>query len=107
MYDVFMQEPWGPKHVGHAYALLREAILKAGSSGGREPVSFSALQSGERWFISHLVTTWYLGIYYHEQRPTRRITLIGALMYEAARGIAPTPYFESVGFGAWSEPPKS
>jgi hypothetical protein len=107
LYQVFMEEPWGTKHVGHAYAVFRNALLKADQAAGeRAPVELSALDAGERWFVAHLVTTWYLGIYYHEQRPTRRITLAGALMYDAVRGVVPIPYHDSIGFGGWTEPPK-
>ena len=109
MYEIFMEEPWGPKHIGHAYATLYEALAHTGEKleERREPPPVSRLGSGERWFVSHLVTTWYLGIYYHEQRPTRRITRSGALMYAALRGLAPVPYTESSGYGAWAVPPSN
>ena len=54
----------------------------------------AALAPGERWFVSHLVSIWYLGVYYHEQRSIQRITSDGALMYEAVRGLLPAPYVE-------------
>lgn len=106
MFEVFKQEPYGPKHIGTAYAVLREEMLRRTASGQRENgVPLTALGSNERWFVGHLVTTWYLGIYYHPERPTQRITLEGALMYDAARGLVPVPFRDAVGFGAWAEPP--
>ena len=60
---------------------------------------------GQAWFTSHLLSTWYLGIYYHEQRPTRRVAYETALMFDAIRGRLPIPFVEATGFGVWSEPP--
>jgi|SRR5688572_14398444 hypothetical protein len=105
LFAVFSDEPWGPKHIGHAYAVLRSELAQAGAGSGTTPVSVSGLGEGERWFVSHLVTTWYLGVYYHEQRPTQRITYAGALMFDAVRGLLPITYFESVGYGKWINPP--
>jgi hypothetical protein len=106
MYEVFADEPWGRKHIGHAYAALREAIAReAWSPRSGDTPPLARLDPGERWFVSHLVTTWYLGIYYHEQRPTQRITHDGALMYTALKDLAPVPYVEGYGFGRWADPP--
>jgi hypothetical protein len=63
------------------------------------------LDDGEKWFINHLLTTWYLGIYYHEQRPMQLISREKALIFDAARGAIPIPLFEATGFGAWVDPP--
>jgi len=106
MYDVFMAEPWGPKHIAEAYAGLRRAVVtRLGKASSKRAAPADVLESGERWFVSHLVTTWYLGVYFHEQRPTQRITLDGALMYDAMRGILVKPYVESMGYGRWVDPP--
>jgi hypothetical protein len=106
MYSVFMAEPWGPKHIGTAYARLRQAIIaRSKVLNDAEPVPLDDLDSGEKWFVSHLLVTWYLGVYYHEQRPTQRITLDGALMFDAVRGLMPKPFIEDVGFGAWADVP--
>jgi hypothetical protein len=106
-FELFMAEPWGPKHIGTAYALLRNAVLARAQRGGREAVEQAALPAGERWFISHVVTTWYIGVYYHPERPTEWITLHGAVMYDAAGAIVPKPYEESVGYGNWARIPKA
>ncbi len=106
MFPVFVTEPWGAMHIGHAYAKLRAAAIKTGSRlRDRPAANLSDLTPGERWFVSHLITTWYLGIYYHEQRPTQRITRSGALMYAALRGVAPTPYVGNTGYAAWAVVP--
>lgn len=105
LYDLFMAEPWGPKHIGTAYAALRETFTKRGQRGGKEMVAQTPLPVGEQWFISHLVTTWYVGVYYHPERPTRWITLRGAMMFRAVRDLIPERFYESVGFGGWTNPP--
>jgi len=106
MYRLFMDEPWGPKHIHTAYAALRAAIIERNHRADRTaPAPLKMLGPHETWFISHLVTTWYLGIYYHEQRPTQRVTYAHALMFEAIRGTLPIPYLENTGYGAWAELP--
>ncbi len=106
LYDVFMDEPWGPQHIGGAYAGLYAAIARetwTWTKGRMAPVA--RLDDGQRWFVSHLATTWYLGVYYHEQRAPLRIARGGALMHAALRGLAPAPYAEAAGFGRWSDRP--
>ncbi len=106
MYEVFMDEPRGPRHIGRTYARLREAIARqAWNPQERRAAPVARLDADERWFVSHLVTTWYLGIYYHMERPTQLITYEDALMYDAMRGLIPKPFFESVGYGRWAELP--
>jgi Membrane bound FAD containing D-sorbitol dehydrogenase len=105
LFDVFSDEPWGLKHIGHAYAVLRNEVVAANNRKQDGPAPLSRLGEGEQWFVGHLVTTWYLGIYYHEQRPTQRITYAGALMFDAVTGLLPVTYFESVGYGSWIAPP--
>lgn len=105
LYDLFMAEPYGSKHISTCYAGLRETFSKRGERGGKDTVAQTKLAYGETWFISHLVTTWYVGAYYHPERPTQWIMLQEAMMYRSARELIPKPYFESVGFGSWANPP--
>jgi D-sorbitol dehydrogenase-like protein len=105
MYEIFMDEPWGPKHIGTAYAVLYRALGQAKSENWKLAEWLPLLGPGEKWFVSHLITTYYLGIYYHEQRPTRRVTYEDAAMFDAIRGILPVPFLESTGFGTWTDPP--
>jgi hypothetical protein len=105
LYQLFLDEPWGAKHIATAYAALREVLIARKSRGGMDAVAKAKLPQGEIWFISHLATTWYVGVYYHPGRPTRWITLEHALMFDAARDIYPTRFRDNVGFGAWAAPP--
>lgn len=97
MYKVFMAEPWGPEHMAGLYAKLTAAL-----KGGKP----ATLTQGEAWFARHLLSTWYLGIYYHEERPVQRITYEHALMFRVLQGKLPVPYLEATGFGKWAEAPE-
>ena len=94
MYALFMDEPWAPEHISHTYLKLAAKLNNAPA----EP-----FDEGEAWFISHLLTTWYLGIYYHEQRPTQRVLYEKALMFEAVKDIVPVPLVDATGFAGWTK----
>ena len=107
MHKVFLDEPWGAEHIVRLYRKIRQALEK-GVTREKSPGMKDAdwkLDDAEKWFAEHLLTTWYLGIYYHQERPTRRITYENALMFAAIEGVLPIPLIEPVGFGNWSEPP--
>jgi hypothetical protein len=105
MYPVFMEEPWGPKHIATAYEGLRKALARApGPCSAPELIGAGALGKGERWFCAHLLTTWYLGIYYHE-RKTVRLLYDDALMWESVRGLTTIPGLTGGPPGYWTKPP--
>lgn len=106
LYPVFMKEPWGTKHISTAFAEIRDALT------GRTPppalpeiITSGALGEGEAWFVKHLLTTWYLGIYYHETGD-RRLLYEGALMFEAIADTHPIPGFSDREYGFWAEKPE-
>jgi hypothetical protein len=108
MFTVFMDEPWGPEHIKSTYrALYATTIAQAGKQDVPELLEGVKLTKGERWFFSHLLTTWYLGIYYHEERTTQRITYEGALMYDSLQGAIPIWFIGERKPGYWTEPPKA
>lgn len=108
MFKVFMDEPWGPEHIKSAYRALYTAIVAhSGKQEFPDLLEGVKLTKGERWFISHLLTTWYLGVYYHEERPTQRITFEGALMYEVLQGAMPIWFTGERVPGNWREPPSA
>jgi hypothetical protein len=105
IYQAFMQEPWGPLHIRSAYAALcGDAAPGSQDTGARHAAPLENLAADDQWFVSHLVSTWYLGVYYLENQLPQRMTYEGALMYRALHGLIPAP-FQSVGFGKWTEPP--
>lgn len=95
LYDVFMKEPWGVEHMTGLYAKLQSAL-----AGKKQE-----LTEGEKWFSGHLLTTWYLGVYYHESSPPLRLAYDTALMFRAGDGVIPVPLVESVSYGDWAKKP--
>ena len=59
--------------------------------------------SGERWFIGHLLVTWYTGVYYHAVG-NQRVGFEESLMHRALADMrtAPTICREA---GFWAAPP--
>lgn len=107
MYDIFKDEPWSQEHAAGIHRKIT-GFLAQDFTKKRPPVTDESWKftDGEKWFAEHLLTTWYLGIYYHQDRPTQRVLYEEALMYEALDGILPIPFLENVGFGAWTAPPE-
>ena len=108
MFAVFMDEPWGPEHIKSTYRALHTAtVAQAGKQEMPELLEGVTLTKGERWFVSHLLTTWYVGVYYHEERPDQRITFEGALMYEVLQNSL-FPWFSGERVPAyWTNPPQA
>lgn len=106
LYPLFLEEPWGAYHIRSTYAELRAALKQADSTSGRlHPAASGVLGKGQAWFASHVLTSWYLGVYYHERTAPIRVMHAEALMFDAAGDALPRPYVEATGFGAWGELP--
>jgi len=105
LYPVFMQEPWGPKHIATAFTEIYDVLTNA-----EGPLSVAAIVrdgqigEGETWFVSHLLTTWYLGIYYHEAR-VERLLYEDALMWERVGAWKVIPGIPSETSRQWMDPP--
>lgn len=104
--ELIRAEPWGENHL----AQIGRRVLPVFSD---IPLSTAARQQlfdsrrfseGERWFIGHLLTTWFIGIYYH-QTGDHLIDYRGALMHVALQDIRSIPGHCDGVFGFWSEPP--
>ena len=105
-YEVFSEEPWAAKHVNDLYALLLDKLQGTAAADS----ALALLQKGDLdgandWFARHLLTTWYLGIYYHE-RQTTRVTYEGALMWRVVEDVAPIPGMSDLEYGYWLNPPE-
>ncbi len=100
MYKVFISEPWGKEHIISLYNKLVQNFSNPNSQKIK-------LNDGEKWFTNHLLTTWYLGVYYHQERPTKRITYEFALQHQLINDIIPIPFIEAGGFNSWEEEPRS
>jgi hypothetical protein len=93
IYDTILAEPWGPQHI----ATLLHTVQSKPANGDLTP--------DEKWFASHVLTTWYTGIYFYEHRDEQRMSFAVALMYDAVRTVMPTPFSASSGYAAWATPP--
>ena len=80
---------------------LRQTKSKEEQCKVIKPADFSA---DEQWFISHLMLTWYTGVYFHESG-NFNVTLQHALMYQNISQYRQPPTFCSGAPGSWSEPP--
>lgn len=101
MYPLFLDEPLGRQHIRSTYAQL-SSLATTTNPDGRDPKAM--LGKGEAWFASHLLTTWYLGVYYHERMPPHRVAYAEALMFDAVAREMPRRYVDAVGYGAWCHP---
>lgn len=105
LYPLFMEEPWGPKHIATAYEGLTKALTKGpGACSAPQLIASGALGKGEAWFCAHLLVTWYMGIYYHERKIVR-VLYEQALMWEPVRGLTNILGLTGGKPGYWSEPP--
>ncbi|MDP2821982.1 MAG: sugar dehydrogenase complex small subunit [Sulfuritalea sp.] len=106
MYPLFLDEPWGAHHIHSTYIQLW-GLLKPSTTNANpaQPALSSVLGKGQAWFAAHLLTTWYLGVYYHERMPPLRVAHAEALMFDCLHPEIPRPFAESTGFGEWGNPP--
>ncbi|MDX8401729.1 MAG: sugar dehydrogenase complex small subunit [Mariprofundaceae bacterium] len=92
-----LAEPWGASH-------LQRLRVKQGSLLREGRWRLEALDEGERWFLSHLLTTLVTGVYFHE-RGNRALAWDDALMHAALADVRPVPLACTGRFGDWSRPP--
>lgn len=105
MFPFFMEEPYGPKHIAETYARILNGLSDPQlPKTVPELLAMGYLNSAETWFADHVLTTWYLGIYYHE-RLVKRLTYEGSLMWEAVADLVPIQGFSDKEHGYWAKPP--
>lgn len=105
-YDVLQNEPWGKEHISRTYLKIREAAeTRKGETNVPQLMQDKTLDETETWFVSHLLTTYYLGVYYHEEREDTRLFYEEALMHDAIEGLAPIRLSGSTPFGEWNGKP--
>lgn len=107
IFELMAAEPWGREHISAVYGKI---LAQARSDGTARPmhdlIDEGLLTSGEMWFVNHLLTTWYLGIYYHESRSEPvRVSFETSLMWDALDGYMTPPGFSESGPGDWGDLP--
>jgi len=102
IYKLISEEPWGTQHLHQVYSKIYE-MNKKGISINEilKPKSFN---KGEAWFISHLLMTWYTGIYFHT-KINKAISFQHALMYRKLSHIRQPPTYCGGTPGFWAKPP--
>ncbi|MDD2721894.1 MAG: sugar dehydrogenase complex small subunit [Gallionella sp.] len=102
IYDHLRAEPWGREHLEQIAVKLSPLLMAESMVIPRwqllHPTRFTET---DHWFIQHILTTWYTGIYYFEDT-SLFIAYQRALMNVALRDVMPTPGFSDMEFGAWS-----
>ena len=99
---------WG--HMLDSYRpILRDLMAKAADGHVTEDEPRMRMSYGkdcdlEKWFLHHIITTWYLGIYYHDKR-TERVLYEDALMWDAVSDMVPAAGFSTGEYGYWENPP--
>jgi hypothetical protein len=104
LFPYFAEEPWGLDNLARTLDLLLAGLRKPGAPQRTATEIVPELDPDTRWFAEHVLTTWYLGIYYHE-RLVRRVLYEDALQWEAVKGLVPIPGMSGQAFGYWTEPP--
>ena len=104
-YLLFQQEPWGKEHIATTFQQIQDAIEETPTSVP-ELMRSGALGEGQTWFASHMLATWYFGIYYHESSEPVRVAFEQALMWHSLDGLVEAPGFSTLDPGAWSKPPR-
>jgi len=105
IYQLIMDEPYGIEHLNRVYMQLKLQQTKAKEEQRIviKPANFSG---GNKWFISHLLLTWYTGVYYHD-RGNQHVSLKHALMYTKLENYRFPPTYCSGKPGIWKAPPVS
>ena len=105
IFAYMFSEPWGKEHFEQVCAKLSPIFMVDSSIVPRWQLLYpNRFTEGERWFIRHLLTTWYTGVYYYEDK-SQFIAYRRALMNAALLDVMPTPGYSDGPFGAWSTPP--
>lgn len=110
IYSHIFSEPWGKEHLLQIEEKWRELQAENQSVVTlKQLLATKHFQSenakGERWFMDHLLTTWFTGIYYH-QSGNHVITYRNALMHTALEDVRPVPGYCAGPFGYWAKPPE-
>lgn len=103
IYQLIMDEPYGNEHLKNVFARFKQHQAIADNDRDMM-VSTSGFSEGEQWFMSHLLLTWYTGIYFHT-RGNFSVSLKNALMYQLQSDYRQAPTYCGGKPGFWSEAP--
>ena len=104
IYALILAEPHGPQHVTRVYERIRAAAAADPRKSREQILAPQAFDSGERWFIGHLLVTWYTGVYYHSVG-NQQVAFEAALMHRALARMRTPPSICESEPGFWAAPP--
>lgn len=104
IYRLILAEPWGSQHVAQVYEKIQAAVARDPTRTREQVVRPDAFQSGEQWFISHVLVTWYTGVYYHETGH-QGVGFEHALIHQTLLDLMPIPTLCDKVPGFWADPP--
>lgn len=103
IFQVFRDEPWMTEHTLTSYQQLKP-FLREDVPPTRNPKL--ELGEGQKWFTDHLLTTWFLGIYYHDRTEPIRVAYEQALLFDATKETRPIPLINATGPRGWASKPE-
>lgn len=104
VYDLIISEPWGKENLKNIISKISQLELTA-SSNQKTIFKADNFDEGEQWFISHLLLTFYTGVFFHETG-NKNISLKDSLMHQLQIDYRQPPTYCSGEIGFWAEPPK-
>ena len=104
IYQLIMDEPYGNEHLINVFTRFQQQTI--GGNARNIMVRASDFSDSEQWFISHLMLTWYTGVYFHDSGH-HNVTLKHALMYNKISNFLSPPTYCSGAPGSWKDPPVS
>jgi len=106
LFNALLKEHSNQFNILKTYKALRALLLKGVKKENlQHQIQKGNIAKGEKWFVQHLITTWYTGIYYVEGQEPIRLFHQEALVWKPLKGIVPIPFVENIDFGLWSKHP--
>jgi hypothetical protein len=103
IFSVFEKEPYVKEHMKRSFQLIKDKyIINSESTDFKSIWSEIPEQDGIKWFIGHVFTTWYLGIYYYEGIEPQKILHETSLMYLDMHDLGTVPFINPIGYAAWA-----
>jgi len=105
IFGLIVSESWGVEHIRQIYNRVRSIQIQ---SANEKPLIIKAgdFTDSDQWFISHLLLTWYTGVYFHDMG-NHNVTLKHALMYKKLANYRLPPTYCAGAPGSWKDPPVS
>lgn len=107
IYRLNNKEQWGRFHAASIYQLITDRYYDSEKAETLPLLVQKGLfKEAEEWYLTHLLTTWHLGIYYHDDTPEPiRVSFSSSLMWQAVEGVIPVPGMSNFEPQYWAKAP--